>query len=266
MSRVQSRNSRSSNKITESGTTVILAENTPTVHSALALWWRQQRNQKSGLATARLLIATFWEFLCDSLPYRRSQRYGDFDFDWEHRVDTTSATVGWRTRLIGVLSSPYQPIPPEEFRELMNALAIDFSQFTFIDVGSGKGRALLLAAEYGFRRIIGIEWLLELDGIAQANIERLRQKGALTANIELVCMDATDFAFPAEPTLIFLFNPLTENALRKLLRNLEQSLRRNPRLVHVAYANPILEHALVNCSCLVRSGKTPLYALFRSAI
>ena len=222
-------------------------------------------------ATARLLVATFWEFLRDSLPSRRRQRYGDFDFDWEHRVDTTSATVGWRTRLMGLLSSPYQPIPSEEFRELMSAVAIDFSQFTFIDVGSGKGRALLLAAEYGFRRIVGIEWLPELDRIARVNIERLQQKRVPAAEIELFCMDATEFVFPAEPTLIFLFNPLTENALRKLLQNLEGSLRRNPRPVYVAYANPILERVLVNCSFLVRSGpvisvQPPRYALFRSAI
>lgn len=237
----------------------------PTLRSSLALWWRRQRSGKSVSDTARLLIATLLEFLRDSLPNRRRQRYGDFDFDWEHRVDTTSATVGWRTRFMGLLSSPYQPIPPEEFRELMSALSVDFSQFTFIDVGSGKGRALLLAAKYRFHRIIGIEWLPELDRTARANVERLQQKGTLKAKIDLVCMDATQFVFPAEPTVIFLFNPLPENALRKLVRNLEESLCRNRRPVYVAYANPVLEHVLVNCSFLERSGKTELYALFRSA-
>lgn len=263
---VQSRNSLPSNKITESAQYRHLPANKPTLRSALALWWREQRIEKSALDTARLLVATCWEFLRDSLPDRSRQRYGDVDFDWEHRVDTTSATVGWRTRLMGFLSSPYQAIPPEEFRELMSALPIDFSQFTFIDVGSGKGRALLLAAEYGFCRIIGIEWLPELDRIARANVEKLHEKRALTAKIELLCMDAAEFVFPAEPTLVLLFNPLTENSLRKLLRNLEGSLRRNPRPVYVAYVNPVLEHVLVNCSLLVGFGNTPLYALFRSAV
>lgn len=242
-----------------------MAANRSTLRSALASWWREQRNEKSGLDTACLLISIFWEFLRDSLPNRRRQRYGDVDFDWEHHVDTTSATVGWRTRLMGLLSSPYQPIPPEEFRELMSALSIDFSRFTFIDVGSGKGRALLLAAQYSFRRIIGVELLPELNRIAQANIERLQQKCSLSGHLELVCMDATEFAFPAEPTLIFLFNPLAQNALRKLLGNLEESLRRNPRPVYLAYANPTLEDVIVNCSFLVRYHKTPLYALFRNA-
>ena len=243
-----------------------MAANTHTLRSALALWWRREREEKSLSYTARLFVATFWEFLLDSLPYRRRQRYGDVDFDWEHRVDTTSATVSWRTRLMGLLSSPYQPIPPQEFRQLMSALPIDFSQFTFIDIGSGKGRALLLAAEYGFRRIIGIEWLPELDRIARINIEKLQENRTLTANIELICMDVTKFVFPAEPTLVFLFNPLPESSLRKLLWNVEESLRRNPRSLYVAYANPILAHILESCSFLVSVGNTPLYALFRSAI
>lgn len=237
-----------------------------TVSSVFISCWNNHRQNKSLLSTARYLGSIFWEFLRDSLPNRRRQRYGDVDFDWEHRVDTTSATVGWRTRLMGLLSSPYQPIPPDEFRELMSALSIDFSQFTFIDVGSGKGRALLLAAEYGFRRIIGIEWLPDLDDIARANVERLQQREVLTVRIELVCMDAAEFVFPAQPTLIFLFNPLAENSLRKLLANLEESLRRNPRSVFVAYANPILEHVLLNCSFLERSGKTSHHALFRSTV
>ena len=110
------------------------------------------------------------EFLRDSLPDRKRERFGDADYDWDYRVDTTSANVGWRARLIGFFNSAYQPIEAEIFREMMNRLAIDFSRLTFIDIGSGKGRALLLASEYPFRRIIGIELLPDLNRIAQENI------------------------------------------------------------------------------------------------
>jgi hypothetical protein len=50
------------------------------------------------------LTALWWEFLLDSLPSRRRRRYGDVDYDWDHRVDTTSATVNWRDRLLGLLN------------------------------------------------------------------------------------------------------------------------------------------------------------------
>jgi SAM-dependent methyltransferase len=234
-----------------------------TLVSAFAAWWRAQREHKSLATTALLAIATSWEFLRESLPDRRRQRYGDVEYDWEHRVDTTSARLSWRLRLLGLLNSPYQPIPADEFREIMSALAIDLSQFTFIDVGSGKGRALLLAAEYPLRRIIGVELIPELDAIARANVQKLNAKGA-KVQIELVCGDATKFSFPTEPTIVFLFNPLPEGSLRGLMKNLEESIRRNPRAVYVAYANPVFEQTVARCPLLTRIGGTPQYTLFRS--
>src|SRR5207237_3599958 len=95
------------------------------------------------------------EFVRDSTQGRRRQRYGDVQYDWDYRVNTTSATVGWRNRLLGMFHSPYQPTEPSLFHEMLNALNIDFREFTFIDLGSGKGRVLLMAANYPFRRIVG---------------------------------------------------------------------------------------------------------------
>lgn len=240
-----------------------MGEHNLTAFSALAAWWRTQREHESFATTARLLIAMVWEFLRESLPDRRRQRYGDVEYDWEHRVDSTSATLGWRTRLLGLLNSPYQPVPAEEFREIMTALAVDLSKFTFIDIGSGKGRALLLAAEHPFRRIIGIELIPELDEIARENVQKLNGQG-LKVLIELVCGDAITFSFPAEPTVVFLFNPLPQGALRRLMKNLEESIRRSPRALYIAYANPILEQTIAQCSFLRKIEGTPRYSLFRS--
>jgi hypothetical protein len=47
-------------------------------------------------------------FLLESIPERRLRRYGDAEYDWNHRVDTTSATVGWCDRLLGAFHSPYR--------------------------------------------------------------------------------------------------------------------------------------------------------------
>jgi SAM-dependent methyltransferase len=237
---------------------------------AFAAWWRQERAEASTLTVLHRLLTLALEFVRDSFPERRRLRYGDVEYDWAQRVDTTGATVSWRTRLLGLLNSPYQPVPPEEFREMMAALAVhlgqvaDFGQFTFIDIGSGKGRALLLAAEYGFRRIIGIELIPELDGIARENVRAFRQRGG-NADIELVCGDATTFRLPAEPLVVFLFNPLPEPALRTFLQNLENSLRQNPRPLLVVYANPILEQILIGKPLLISLGGTHQYSLFRGS-
>jgi SAM-dependent methyltransferase len=188
------------------------------------------------------------------------------DYDWEFRVDTTSATVPWRTRLLGLLHSPYQPIEPELFREIIASLKIDFGQFTFLDIGSGKGRALLLAAEYPFRRVTGIEFLPELNSIAEENIRKFSSERRACREIQTLCGDATESSFPAEPLVVFLFNPLPEAGLRKLLGNLEASLRENPRLVYVIYATPVFEDIVGNSPALTRIGGTHQYSLFCTVV
>lgn len=240
------------------------------LYTAFTTWWHRQRKEVGALPSLRRLLAIVYKFHRDSLPDRRRQRYGDMEYDWERRVNTTGATVTWRTRLLGLFNSPYQPIPPEQFREIMSQLAgylepsANFSQFTFIDIGAGKGRALLLASEFGFRRIIGVEILPELVEIARENAREFERRG-LRSKIEVVCGDATDSVFPAEPTVVFLFNPLPLAALRALIQNLEQSLRQNPRRVFVAYANPIFEQIVGSTQSLTQLGGANQCLLFRSS-
>lgn len=239
-----------------------MLENEIHLTGAFRQWWIREREHATPFKVLHQLLGISWEFLRDSLPSRRRQRYGDADYDWQFRVDTTSATVSWRTRLLGLLNSPYQPIPSEEFIEIMTALtgaiSIDLRQFTFIDVGSGKGRALLLAAAYPFRRIIGIEMLPELHRIAHQNVSRLSDP----TRVELLCGDATQFVFPPEPTVVLLFNPLPSVALSKLLKNLEMSLVEDPRPLYVAYANPVLEHIIASSRLLTKFGGTNQYSVF----
>jgi SAM-dependent methyltransferase len=222
------------------------------------------------LNSLRRLWVIVYEFLRDSLPDRRRQRYGDIDYDWEHRVNTTGAALAWRTRLLGLLHSGYQPIPPDEFREIMWALSAhlapdtNFSQFTFIDIGAGKGRALLLASEFDFGRIIGVELLPELVKVARENVREFERRG-IRSEIEVVCEDATNFTFPAGPTVIFLFNPLPQSSLRKFLENLERRLRQNSDPVYVAYANPIFEQIIGSVRSLARIGRTNQCLLFRGS-
>jgi hypothetical protein len=89
---------------------------------ALRRWWREQSQSKGVRGASSLLLRELWDFLRDSTPSRRRSRYGDMDYDWDHRVNTTSGTVGWRERLLGIFHSAYQPTEPAAFREMMAAL------------------------------------------------------------------------------------------------------------------------------------------------
>ncbi|MGO9124662.1 MAG: class I SAM-dependent methyltransferase [Terriglobales bacterium] len=225
-------------------------------------WLKEHFSRDGFLRTLLKLFVIFWQFLRDSLPSRRRQRYGDVDYDWDYRVDTTSATVSWRDRLLGLLHSPYQPTDPALFQEMLASLAIDFSEFVFIDMGSGKGRTLLMASNYPFRRVIGVELLPELHRVAQENIGSYKNDSQQCLAIESICGDAREFAFPPEPTVLYLFNPLPEPGLVQLLTNLEQSLREHPRPLFVLYHNPVLEHVLAESKYLKKMGGTHQYSIF----
>jgi len=245
---------------------------TPSASSRVGLsrsawqWWNDIAAHEGRIAATLQLLAALWEFVRDSTPERRRQRYGDVEYDWDHRVDTTSAALSWRNRLLGVFHSPYQPTEPDLFREMLEALGqqshSDFHDFVFIDLGSGKGRTLLMASDYPFRRIMGVELLPALHQAAQENLRKYRSESQKCFALESICCDATEFAFPAEPMMLYLFNPFPESGLRRMMANLEQSLRRTPRAVYVLYQNPLLEHVLNQSEALSKIGGTHQYSIY----
>jgi SAM-dependent methyltransferase len=187
------------------------------------------------------------ELLRDLTPERRKSRYGDIDFDFEHNVDTTWATVSLRTRIREWLCGvQYQASEPELFGEILRSLPCSVEGFTFIDLGSGKGRTLLMASDYPFRRIIGVELLAELNAIAVQNIARYRSDRQKCFAIESLAGDARGFEFPAEPTVLYLFNPFPEHVLRQVLANLHTSLVSAPRAVYILYHNVVHETAFAD--------------------
>jgi SAM-dependent methyltransferase len=239
----------------------------PSLRLAAWRWWHDIATRKGRGAATRQLLTALGEFIRDSTPERKRQRYGDADYDWDHHVNTTSAAVGWRDRLLGIFHSAYQPTEPALFREIVDALqqsGLDFRDYTFIDLGSGKGRTLLMASDYPFRRIVGVELLPALHSIAQENLSKYRSEAQKCFAVEAVCADAREFVFPAEPSVLYLFNPLPETGLQQVVMNLEESLRRYPRVVYVLYHNPLLEHVLAQNTTLTRIGGTPQYSLYRS--
>jgi len=225
-------------------------------------WFREEVGRRGLVLAAWQAFLVLEQFLRESMPDRRRQRYGDVDYDWEYRVDTTGATQGWRDRLLGLLHSPYQPTDPALFHEMLSKLEIDFSRFAFIDIGSGKGRVLLMAADYPFRRIVGIELLPQLHRIAQENIAKYKSGSQRCFAIETICGDALNFNFPPEPMLIYLFNPLPEAGLMTVVANLERALKQNPRPVYLLYHNPLLEQVLLARPWLHKIGRTHQYSTF----
>lgn len=242
---------------------------TPKLGRALLDYWRSEANRVGWIEATRSLLSKLWEFLRESTPSRLRQRYGDTDYDWDHRVNTTSAAVSWRDRLLGILHSPYQPTDPTLFREILEELKqrtnLDLARFTFLDLGSGKGRTLLMASDYPFHNIAGVELLPSLHQIAQENIRRYKSESQKCFALESICADATSFPLPVKPLVIYLFNPFPQSGLRQFLINLERSLRDHPRPLYVLYHNPQLEQVLLKSAMLRKIAGTHQYSIFGGA-
>ena len=242
-------------------------------------WWTNAAGYEGRLAATRRLLGVLWEFARDSTPERRKLRFGDAGYDWDYRVNTTSGAVGWRDRLLGMFHSEYQPTDPAAFREMLDGLqqtlaqssnsdqgSLALDKLTFIDLGSGKGRTLLMASDYPFRRIVGVELIPALHKIAEENVRLYKSESQKCFALEAICADATTFAFPAEPLVVFLFNPFGESGMRRVIANLEQSLSARPRPVYVLYHNPLLEHTLSESGALKKIVGAQQYSLFSTSV
>jgi SAM-dependent methyltransferase len=113
-------------------------------------------------------------------------------------------------------------------------------RYTFVDVGCGKGRALLVASERGFREVVGVELHPGLAAVAERNAERWMKAGRARCGIRVVCDSAVEFALPAGDCLVFLYNPFG----KEVMRELAQALRAHAGAVDVIYQNAELDAVL----------------------
>jgi 16S rRNA G966 N2-methylase RsmD len=124
------------------------------------------------------------------------------------------------------------------FRHVMQKLPIDPENYVFIDLGAGKGFVLCLAAEYCFKRVVGVEYSSKLAGMAAENLRLYKTDSRQCADATCVLGDAAEFAFPAEPTVVYLYNPFQGGVMDRVISNLKESLQDHPRDVWIFYANP----------------------------
>jgi len=158
-------------------------------------------------------------------------------FDLLHGTDTgghiSPADLSWHS-LSAVFVNSYLGIPPSTLRPALQSLPIQHRDFSFIDVGCGKGRALLVAAEFPFRRLFGVELSSQLATIARANVAA---HPAWSQRVSIVNQDAARYVYPGGPLVLFFYYPFYAAVLRRVLANLHRQLRRSPRPLYLLYAD-----------------------------
>jgi len=172
-------------------------------------------------------------------------------FDQIHGVDT-SGLVPAKHLVTGHANdqhvTAYYGVAPSILRTLIDRWRETLpphpiESYTFIDIGCGKGRGLMVASEFRFRRVVGVELNPALAAIAQQNVAHWNRSHATDstagpiAPIEVVEQDALDYTLPATPTLLFLFHPFEAPVLKQLLRRIETQFAQRPGTLDLLYVN-----------------------------
>jgi predicted RNA methylase len=186
----------------------------------------------------RGIVPYFVRWIRRRLPGRRiRQLSAGEEFDRRFRIST-----GGEINIAAVHNEQaywYQATAPYVFSAMMSCLPPRLiEQSTFVDVGCGMGRVLLMAAEYGFCDISGVEISRDLYVAACHNVERYRASGQGSSRISVENIDAGDYRIPNRACVFFLYNPFGQLAMRHFAALVEQSLSRNPRDMFVVYHNP----------------------------
>jgi SAM-dependent methyltransferase len=175
--------------------------------------------------------------------------------DWTYLSDLEIPSSNW------IHGHDYAPVSPEQFHAAFAHLALKFEDYVFVDFGSGKGRALLLASEFPFKRIVGVEFSPELHAIAQRNIAQYQSSRRKCAAVESVCMDFLEFPLPLEPSVLFFFDPCDDALLGRMMTRIAQSVAAHARELYLVYIAPTKPNERVLDSAdrlvkIVRDSKT----------
>ena len=158
---------------------------------------------------------------------------GSAEFDRKHGTDTSGIEPLWKLKIQSPNASfgvRYEATTEHELVSALEFLSEDLREFTFVDLGCGKGRTLLIASQLGFKEIIGVEFALELVQVAQANLAKMNVENATVLH-----QDAADFRFPATATVLYLYNPFSREVAERVVSNLS---RAGLRKLYVIYKRP----------------------------
>jgi len=159
-------------------------------------------------------------------------------FDWRYGVDTSGKIA---TEQLAVESRhlsnaiDYEPTVARYFKVILRQLEVPDGS-VFVDFGSGKGRALLLAAQSGrFKRVVGVEFSRHLCRIAQSNLCAFQHRYGTDAEFEIVTADAAGYQVRADQNVFFKYNPFDHVVIEQVLERIDFSLKEEPRPIWFIY-------------------------------
>jgi predicted RNA methylase len=162
----------------------------------------------------------------------------DIGFDLRYGTDTMRWVEIHRQH-----AESYRATKAAPLRSLMRKLNLPKGG-VFVDLGSGKGRVLLIAAQLGFNRIVGVEFSGELCEIARENVKAFSRRTQLAARIDIVKSDVASYLIESEQSVFFMYNPFDGVVMARVLTNLRSSITRFPRRIWLIYNKPAHDEAV----------------------
>jgi hypothetical protein len=185
---------------------------------------------------------------------------GDLDWDRRFDVNTGRPELLHRRRLpaSAAFAVHYEPISTPRFHEVLRHLPVHHHEFTFLDLGSGRGKALLQAMAYPFRRVVGVEFVPAFHEAARLNLESYSGPRACS-EATLLLEDATRCSYPSGPLVAFLFNPSKVRSWPRYWRTWDDPWKPSPGPAGcsiISRANARSSMSAHSCGCITRARVT----------
>lgn len=164
----------------------------------------------------------------------------EFKGEKKYRINTTSYSKLTRYNIAGnqlAHATEYMPANYFTLEQLFSHLPEDAGKSAFLDIGCGKGRAMCVAASYGFRKVIGIDFAQQLIDAAEENLKQTKELYP-ALEYSLHWKDVLNFEIGNDVSTLFMFNPFDEILMRTVIRKINDSLRLHPRPIYIMYASP----------------------------
>ena len=165
-------------------------------------------------------------------------------FDRFHGTDTSgvvTATALPAHEIARAYAVDYAGSQPSVLRSALAQLP-KLASYTFLDLGCGKGRPLLVASEFSFREIIGVELSPPLAEVAQRNATIIANRFPTRTSVRIAVGDASNYPLPPGNLVIFLYNPFHAELIANVVAGVEAALASEDRSIYVIYYNPVSGH------------------------
>ncbi|MFL5781166.1 MAG: methyltransferase domain-containing protein [Thermoleophilaceae bacterium] len=113
-----------------------------------------------------------------------------------------------------------------------------------VDLGCGKGQALLVAAQFPFRRVIGVEIAEDWAEDARRNAERALPR-LVCDDVRIDNSDALEWPIPDDLSVVYMYCPFTGDLFRRALDRLLDARDSRPRPMRLVYNYPWEHNAVL---------------------